>query len=309
MRQVDIPLDRLVVSTLNARKDLLAGQEDSGLEELAASIRQQGLLSPPIVRPTLDGHFEVLVGQRRLLACRRIGLDPVPCLVRDDLGDVDAVALSLVENVHRADMHPLDKARALKALHDRYQSYERVARESALSVSTVRKYIQLLGLPEELQKRLDTASGPAGVGALSRLATTFSGDEAIEVFEQISGFTQRIQEEILKRSGGKLGAIHGLVEEAHEGAFDMRRCGGPYGCEIIRDIAQHRLSHRDFERLVSDTAADLVLTRPSHEGLREVRRGRSGKRWPRDEQCLRSERPARKLPLIARSMASMESAL
>lgn len=105
MRQVDIPLNKLIVSSLNARKDLLAGQEDSGIEELASSIGQQGLLSPPIVRPTTDGHFEVLVGQRRLLACRKIGLDPVPCLVRDDLGDTDAVALSLVENVHRADIH------------------------------------------------------------------------------------------------------------------------------------------------------------------------------------------------------------
>ena len=81
MRQVDVALDKLVVSALNARKDLHAGQEDSGIDELASS----GLLSPPIVRPTSDGHFEVLVGQRRLLACRKIGLDPVPCLVRDDL--------------------------------------------------------------------------------------------------------------------------------------------------------------------------------------------------------------------------------
>jgi ParB family chromosome partitioning protein len=117
MRQIDISLDKLFVSALNARKDLRAGQEDSGIEELASSIRQQGLLSPPIVRPTLDGRFEVLVGQRRLLACRKIGFDPVPCLVREDLGDSDAVTLSLVENVHRADMHPLDKARALKALY------------------------------------------------------------------------------------------------------------------------------------------------------------------------------------------------
>jgi ParB family transcriptional regulator, chromosome partitioning protein len=175
MHQVDIALDKLLVSAFNARKDLQAGQEDSGIDELASSIQQQGLLSPPIVRPTSDGRFEVLVGQRRLLACRKIGLNPVPCLVRDDLGDADAVALSLVENVHRADMHPLDKACALKALYDRYQSYERVARESAWSVSTVRKYVQLLALPEELQQRLSTASGPAGVGTLARLAACRTG--------------------------------------------------------------------------------------------------------------------------------------
>ena len=250
MRQMTIALDRLIVSALNARKDLHAGQEDSGIDELASSIRQQGLLSPPIVRPTPDGRYEVLVGQRRLLACRKLGLDPVPCLIRDDLGDTDAVALSLVENVHRADMHPLDKARALKGLYDRHQSYERVARETAWSVSTIRKYIQLLALPEELQDRLGTANGPSGVGTLARLASTFSGDEAVEVYDRISGFTQRIQEEILKRSAGDIEAIDELVEEAHEGAFDVRRCGGIYGCEVIREIRQHQLTQADFQKLV-----------------------------------------------------------
>lgn len=141
MRQVNIPLCNLSVSQFNVRKDLQAGQEDSGIDELASSIRRQGLLSPPIVRSARNGRYEVLVGQRRLLACQKVGLDPVPCLLRDDMDDADASAVSLVENVHRADMHPLDKARALKALHDRYGSYDRVAKETAWSVSTIRKYI------------------------------------------------------------------------------------------------------------------------------------------------------------------------
>jgi ParB-like chromosome segregation protein Spo0J len=62
MQQIDIALDKLLVSELNARKDLQAGQEDSGIDELASNIRQQGLLSPPIVRPTADGRYQVLVG-------------------------------------------------------------------------------------------------------------------------------------------------------------------------------------------------------------------------------------------------------
>ena len=271
MRQIDIPLNKLIVSTLNARKDLSAGQEDSGIEELASSIRQQGLLSPPIVRPTPDGQFEVLVGQRRLLACRKIGLDPVPCLVREDLNDTDAVALSLVENVHRADMHPLDKAHALKALYDSCQSYERVAQVSAWSVSTVRKYIKLLSLPDELQQRLGTSSGPAGVGSLARLASTFSGEEAVDVYDRISGFTPRIQEEILKRSDGDLDAIDDLVEEAQEGAFNIRRCGGGHGCEVIRDIVQQRLSQTDFEKMVGETAS-LENSAPSAKCLHEAAR-------------------------------------
>lgn len=272
MQQIDIALDKLLVSELNARKDLQAGQEDSGIDELASSIRQQGLLSPPIVRPTADGRYEVLVGQRRLLACRKIGLDPVPCLVRDDLGDSDAATLSLVENVHRADMNPRDKARALQALYDRHKSYERVAKETALSVSTIRTYIQLLSLPDELQQRLGTAGGPSGVRTLARLTSTFSGDEAVEVFGRISGFTQRIQEEILKRSEGDIANIDNLVDEAQEGIFNVRRCGGAYGCEIIRDILQHRLKQSDFQNLVRDVASDFDSSELTKRRLQDAAR-------------------------------------
>lgn len=272
MRQEDIPLDQLIVSALNARKDLHAGQEDSGIEELASSIHQQGLLSPLIVRPSAEGRYEVLVGQRRLLACRKIKLDPVPCLLRDDLGDTDAVALSLVENVHRADMHPLDKARALKALYDRHQSYERVARETAWSASTIKKYIQLLALPDELQQRIGTGDGPSGVGTLARLASTFSGDEAVDVYDRISGFTQRIQEEIIKRSDGDLSMIDDLVEEAQEGAFNVRRCGGSYGCQVIRDILERRITEADFQNMVRDVAEDFEAPTPSAKALKDAAR-------------------------------------
>jgi len=269
---MEIALARLVVSDLNARKDLRAGQEDSGIEELASSIRQQGLLSPPIVRPRDDGCYEVLVGQRRLLACRRIRLDPVPCLVRDDLGDTDAVALSLVENVHRADMHPLDKARALKALYDRHHSYERVARETAWSASTIRKYIELLALPGELQQRIGTGDGPSGVGTLARLASSFSGDAAIQVFDRISGFTQRIQEEIIKRSDGDLSAIDHLVEEAQEGAFNVRHCGRSFGCQVIRDILERRITEADFRNMVHESAEHFQAPTPPDKALGEAAR-------------------------------------
>jgi len=272
MRHLNIALDRLAVSTLNARKDLQAGQEDSGIEELASSIRQQGLLSPPIVRPLPDGRYEVLVGQRRLLACRKLALDPVPCLVREDLADTDAVALSLVENVHRADMHPLDKAHALKALYDRHGSYERVARETAWSVSTIRKYIQLLALPEELQDRLGTANGPSGIGTLARLASTFSGDAAVQVYDRISGFTQRIQEEILRRSDGALASIDDLVAEAQEGAFNVRRCGGAYGCDVIHNILQHRITQADFQDLVRRAAEDADVSKLPDMALKDAAR-------------------------------------
>jgi ParB family chromosome partitioning protein len=271
VRSSSIPLGNLFVSEFNARKNLQAGQEDSGISELAASIRQKGLLSPLIVRPGLDGRHEVLIGQRRLLACQQMGLDPVPCLIRDDLDDADAIALSLIENVHRADMHPLDKARALNTMYERYGSYEQVAKETAWSTSTVRKYVHLLSLPAELQHKIGTDEGPAKVSALAKLAIHFSGDEALEVYEKICGFRQSIQEAIIKRSEGDISRIDELVAEAHEGAFNVRRCGGAYGCEIVKDILDGKVTQADFEDLVKE-AARVVGSDLSAPKLRDAAR-------------------------------------
>jgi ParB/RepB/Spo0J family partition protein len=245
------------MSKLNTRTDLNAGQEDSGIDELAASIREKGLLQPITVRPVSGGRYEVVVGQRRFLACKKAGLGSIPCLVRDDLDDADAVTISLVENVHRADMSPLDKARALKSLYDRYKSYEKVAKETSWSTQTIRKYMSLLDLPRDLQQRIGTSDGPSGVGALARLARTFSGQQASDVYEKIAGFRQPIQEEILKRSGGDILKVDELVEEAMEGAFDARICGGRFKCEVVRDILEGQITRGDFEDLVKEVAENV----------------------------------------------------
>lgn len=262
MRSMDIPLKDLRLSKLNVRKNLDAGQEDSDIGELAQSIEKQGLLSPLIVRATANGDYEVISGQRRLLACQKINLDPVPCSVRDDLGDADAQTVSLAENVHRADMHPLDKASAIKALFDLHGSYDQVSKQTGWSVQTIKKYVLLLKLPDELKDHLTTSKGPIQVGTLARLASSFEGQEAVDVYDKIAGFTGKIQDEILKRSDGNLDAIDDLVTEAHEGAFDVRRCGGRFGCEIVRDLLEGEISQSDFVQLVRDTAANLDMAMP-----------------------------------------------
>jgi ParB family chromosome partitioning protein len=261
----------LFVSSLNTRTDLKAGQEDSGIDELAASIREKGLLQPITVRPASKGRYEVIIGQRRFLACKKVGHNPVPCLIRDDLDDSDAVAISLVENVHRADMNPLDKARALKSLYDRSYSYDRVSRETSWSPQTIRRYLSLLELPSEIQQKIGTAEGPAGVGALARLANTFRGQEAIDVYQKISGFKQSIQEEILKRSDGDISKINVLVSQAMEGAFNVRMCGGRFKCEIIHNILEGEIGLRDFQGLLRQVA-DNVGADITKSALRDAAR-------------------------------------
>lgn len=245
----EIEIDKIVISAQNTRKKLDAGQEDSSLEDLAASIREKGLLQPIIVRAA-GGGYELISGQRRLLACQKIGMRSLPAIVRGGLDDTDATAISLIENVHRADMDPLDKARAFQQLNQHYEGdHGRVSKETGVSVGTIRKYLSLLALPPELQEHLSTTEGPAKIEALHALTRIFPNQrEMAEVYEQIGGFKQDIQVAILRESGGDISKVPDLVAEAMEGAFNTRTCRGLKGkfmCEYIP------------EELV-DTVIDLV---------------------------------------------------
>ena len=233
MEVKEILLESIVVSELNTRKDLEAGTEDSSLDDLAFSIAEKGLLSPIVVIQKED-KYELIVGQRRFLACKKLGWKTIPSIVRTDLDDNSAVALSLIENVHRADMNPMDKARALKKLYERFQTYTKVSEETGLSPSTVSRYVSLLDLPEEIQQSVSTRNGSAGIGTLSTLARTFERNEdMISAFKQISGFTQSVQREILRHSEGDIDALPNLVKTAQEGTFDVRFCRGIDTCPEI----------------------------------------------------------------------------
>jgi len=232
----DIPVDAVEVSEFNTRKNLLDGQQDSSIEDLARSIERQGLLSPITVLAKPDGRFALVAGQRRLLACKYLRWSTIPAIVRDDISGADATAISLVENVHRADMNPRDKAAAFRALLDKFGDLQRVSRETGVGAPTIRKYIQLLALAPELQERL--AAGEAkNTEALAGLAQRFEDPgKQLQVWERVQGFTQDVQKEILKRVDPDLNNLPDLVDQAAEGAFDyhvVRNC--PFDCPTIPD--------------------------------------------------------------------------
>jgi ParB/RepB/Spo0J family partition protein len=224
MEVKEIPIAEIDISQFNTRKDLTAGTEDTSLDELASSIKEKGLLSPITVLQSKNGKFDLIAGQRRLLACKKIGMSTIPAIIRDDLSDTDATILSLVENVHRADMNPLDKARAYSTIYDKYKDYNRVAKETGVSVPTIKRYVSLLNLSESLQEKVSTSEGVAGIQTLATLAQTFSEEEQEEAYNEIGNFKQSIQVEILKRSEGNLEKLGELKERAMEGAFDVKAC-------------------------------------------------------------------------------------
>jgi ParB family chromosome partitioning protein len=247
----EISISDLVMSDANTRKDLNAGTEHSSLHELAASIRENGLLSPITVRPIPDGRYEIVAGQRRFLACGSLGWSTIPAVVQN-IGDEKARAVSLIENVHRADLHPLDKARAFHALMEYYEhDIEMVSRETGVKPVTIRKYLAIRTLPDTIQRDLSTREGPAKVDTLYHLARTFPDrSDAERVFKEIEGFKQGVQVQIIRESLGNVDRVPELKARALEGAFNTRVCRGVKGVHMCDVIPEDRAE--DVLRLVAE---------------------------------------------------------
>jgi ParB/RepB/Spo0J family partition protein len=125
------------------------------LEELAASIKERGVLQPIVVRPLAGkekGLFEIVMGERRYRACKMLGMASIPAIVRE-LNDEDAATDALLENYQREDMNVIEKARAIQGLLQ-HMSYEKISKTLGVSETTVRRTLELLELPIPIQQEL-----------------------------------------------------------------------------------------------------------------------------------------------------------
>lgn len=127
------------------------------LEELAASIKRDGVQEPVIVRQTGDG-YELVSGERRVRASRMAGLDTVPAVCRE-VSDRDLLRLGLIENIQREDLNPIETARAYRKLSDEFGwTQEVLSEEVGKKRATVANTLRLLNLPEEVQDRVSDGS-------------------------------------------------------------------------------------------------------------------------------------------------------
>lgn len=123
--------------------------EDSALNELAASIREQGLLQPIIVRKKGE-HYELIAGERRLRAAQKAGLARIPALVRD-YTDAEAAQLTLIENLQREDLNPVEEARGfLRLTNDFGMTHEQLAQKIGKSRPEITNTLRLMQLPENI---------------------------------------------------------------------------------------------------------------------------------------------------------------
>ena len=153
--------DRLEANPFQPR----ALMEPARLEELAASIRESGMIQPLLVRRA-GGRYQIIAGERRWRAAQRLGLATVPVVVRD-VPDDRLLELALVENIQREELSPLEEAQAFQRLHDEFHlTQEDVARKVGRDRSTIANTLRLLRLPAEVKDmiaggRLDAGHGRA----------------------------------------------------------------------------------------------------------------------------------------------------
>lgn len=171
--------------------------DETELAELAASIREVGILQPLVVRTGEDG-FELVAGERRLRAARIAGLHRVPVIVRQT-GDAELLREALIENIHRAELNPLEEAAAYsQLLEDFGVTHEELAERVGKSRSTVTNSLRLLRLPAPVQRRV--AAGVLSAGHAKALSGLDNADEQLRIAERIAseGLSVRATEELVR---------------------------------------------------------------------------------------------------------------
>ncbi|MFD2645941.1 ParB/RepB/Spo0J family partition protein [Pseudomonas japonica] len=145
-----LPLDLIQRGKYQPRRDM----DPQALEELAQSIKGQGVMQPIVVRPIPGDRYEIIAGERRWRASQQAGLDTIPAMVRD-VPDEAAIAMALIENIQREDLNPIEEAIALQRLQTEFQlTQQQVADAVGKSRVTVANLLRLISLPDVIKTML-----------------------------------------------------------------------------------------------------------------------------------------------------------
>ncbi len=158
--EMRVPLERLEPNPDQPRRTF----EPEALEELAASIREKGVIQPLIVRkhPSKADHYEIVAGERRWRASQIAQLHELPVIVRD-FSDTEVLEIAIIENIQRAELNPLEEALGYRQLMDRFgHTQERLAEALSKSRSHIANLLRLLQLPDDLQDMLRDGRLTAG---------------------------------------------------------------------------------------------------------------------------------------------------
>lgn len=189
-----IPVEFLIPGKYQPRKDM----SPEALEDLASSIRTQGIIQPIVVRQLGEESFEIIAGERRWRAAQLAKLDVIPCLVKD-VPDESAVAIALIENIQREDLNAMEEAQALDRLMVEFSlTHQEVAEAVGKSRTTVTNLMRLNNLNDDV--KLLVEHGDIEMGH-ARALLSLEGVSQTDAAQIVSGkgLTVRDTEKLVKR--------------------------------------------------------------------------------------------------------------
>lgn len=229
-----LPVELIQRGKYQPRRDMHA----EALEELAESIKVQGVMQPIVVRGIGEGRYEIIAGERRWRATQLAGLDKIPAVIRD-VPDEAAIAMALIENIQRENLNPIEEAMALKRLQDEFElTHAEVAQAVGKSRTTITNLLRLIALSEEVKTLLEHGDLEMGharamltlepqqqkeiarqivakglsvrqTEALVRLYQENQGQEKLKPEVQVSADIRRLQDRLSETLGAGVEIQHG----------------------------------------------------------------------------------------------------
>lgn len=202
--------------------------DEEKLQELALSIKEHGVVQPIIVRPAEQGKYELVAGERRWRACRIIGQEKIPAIIKN-LSEKETSEIALIENIQREDLNPIEEAGAYKILMEEYGlTQEELSRRVGKSRPFIANAVRLLSLPEQVRNMV--AQGTISAGHARALLTLPRQKQQEEVAKRIAqkGMSVRQTEK----------AIRDILRE-REGAKKITKKEDP----VLKEI-EERLKNR-----------------------------------------------------------------
>ncbi len=246
---VEKPIDLLVRNPDQPRRMFAEGD----IDDLAASIREKGVLLPLLVRaaPNQPGQFQIIAGERRWRAAQKAGLHTVPVIVRE-MDDLEVLEVGIIENVQRADLNPIEEARGYRVLMDRFgRTQDALAQVVGKSRPHIANMLRLLGLPETVQDHVLHGRLSAGH---ARALITASDPEGLAAEVISNGLSVRQTEALARKEGLAQGKVAPVRKAASADSLsfeqDLQEALG-LKVKLIDDGGQGelRLSYKTLEQL------------------------------------------------------------
>jgi ParB family transcriptional regulator, chromosome partitioning protein len=184
----EIPIDQIERNPFQTRGTI----DENALKELAASIAATGVVQPVLVRPLADNRFQLIAGERRWRASRLAGKTTVPAILRH-VSDEQAMEMTIVENLQRTDLNPMEQARAYDRLGQQFKmTQEQMAQRTGKDRASVANFLRLLRLPTEVQQKVE--SGNLSFGHARTLLSLESPDAILKAAQKVSALSMSVRQ-------------------------------------------------------------------------------------------------------------------